>query len=87
MISNLNIMHKKITYYKLTRILKSLGFVETRKSGSHTIFLNPDFNAMIVLPYLKKNTIIGHQYFSMIKRNIVEKGILSEENFLSLFDK
>jgi len=78
-------MYKNISYRTLATMLKTLGFKEKKVKGAHIIFSNPEFNALIILPYYTANRMITPPHFSMIKRTITEKGILSEEEFYDAF--
>jgi predicted RNA binding protein YcfA (HicA-like mRNA interferase family) len=77
-------MRIKITYNELTKKLLNIGYTKKRITGSHLVFTNENFNSSIVFPVFKRNKL-AEQYFIMtVKKNVIEKGILTEEQFIEL---
>ena len=75
-----------ITYKKISKLLKSIGYEEVRKKGSHIIYSFPEYGSIVILPFLRANSMISLQLFQMIKKNIIGKGILSGEEFKNMFE-
>ena len=71
--------YKTMTYRHIATILKAIGFKEKRMKAAHIVFSHPKSNAVILLPYYTSKMIIPDPHLAMIKRTIIEKGILSEE--------
>ena len=48
---------------QIVKILKKIGFIERRQTGSHLIFSNPDTNRIVPVPMhakeLKKGTLLS----------------------------
>jgi predicted RNA binding protein YcfA (HicA-like mRNA interferase family) len=74
-------MSKKIPYRTIATFLKSLGFQEKKFKGAHIVFSLPESNVVIVLPYYTANKSMTSPHLSMIKRTLIEKGIVSEDAF------
>jgi len=74
-------MRIKITYNELTKRLRGIGYVEKRLTGSHLILDNEKFHSTIVLPIFNRNKLAEPYFILTVKKNIVEKGILTDEEF------
>lgn len=79
-------MRTKITYGELIKRLVDLGFVEKRLKGSHTILFNEEYNSTIVLPSYRKSKIAELYLILSIKKNIIGKGILNQEEFQNFIE-
>ncbi|QTA84967.1 hypothetical protein [Desulfonema magnum] len=73
-------MFKKVTYGELGEFLASLGFEEIKRSH-HIIFQNTDFDSLITLPRHRRNKIVESRHLSMIRGNLVGKGVLNKDMF------
>lgn len=76
----------KVTFGKIIENLKQIGYVEKRISNSHVILFNTEHNSTIVLPAFKKNKIAEIYLIRTIQKNVVEKGIMTKEDFDKLID-
>ena len=79
-------MRTKITYGELIKKLLKKGFIEKRMKGSHIILFNKNFNSTIVLPSYRKNKIVEHYIIMTVKKNLVGKGIVNEEEFKNIIN-
>lgn len=77
-------MRIKITYKLLVKKLHKIDFIEKRIAGSHLILVNEKFNSTIVLPMTKATETVAEYFLKTIRKNLVEKGILTEEQFYVL---
>lgn len=77
-------MRIKITYKSLVKKLIKIGFVEKRLAGSHLILVHNRFNSTIVLPMTNATEIAAEYFLRTIRKNLIEKGVLTEEQFYVL---
>lgn len=63
---------------EVVRILKKIGFTETRKTGSHLILVNKESRKIIPIPIHKKDMKRG------LLISIVKQAGLGPEEFLKL---
>jgi predicted RNA binding protein YcfA (HicA-like mRNA interferase family) len=78
-------MKIKITYQDLVKMLQKNGFVTSKKIGSHLVLVNEKYQSKIVFPVSHKNEIVKPYILLSIRKNLVEKGVLTEEKFTELF--
>ncbi len=74
----------KITYGDLIKMLLSIGFEEVRMRSSHIILHNKKFNSTIVIPLFSKNKIAEQYILMTVKKNLIEKGVLNDEQYNEL---
>ena len=72
-------MRIKITYNQLTKLIESIGFQMVRTKGPHIVYSYKSYDAIVVLKRMKKNELVPESIFAVVKRTIIEKGILSKE--------
>jgi predicted RNA binding protein YcfA (HicA-like mRNA interferase family) len=77
-------MQKKITYKVLIKKLQEIHFVQKRMVGTHLIMFNSEYNSTVVLPSVKLSEAVAPYFLRSIKKNLIEKGVLTEEQFLQL---
>lgn len=77
-------MRIKVTHKELIKKLHKINYVEARMVGSHLILVNNSFNSTIVLPIAKPKEIVAEYFLRTIRKNMIEKGILTEEEFYNL---
>ena len=80
-------MRTKIIYKELVKKLKEIDFVEKRKIGFHLMLINSQYNITIVLPIAKITETVPEYLLKTIRKNIVEKGMMTEEDFYNLLNK
>ena len=75
-----------MTANALVNLLKSVGFSKARQVGSHIILNYPNRDSIIVVP-MSGDKELRPSVLTTIKKNIVEKGIISESEFTQLSAK
>lgn len=63
---------------EIVKILRKLGFIEKRQTGSHLIFYNPAKKTIIPVPIHNKDLKKG------LLRSIIKQAGSTEEQFLKL---
>lgn len=61
------------------KVLRKLGYIEKRQTGSHKIFLNPSKRKIIPVPIHNKDLKKG-----LVKAPIIRELKITEEEFLKL---
>lgn len=77
-------MRIKITYKSLIKKLHKINFIEKRMAGSHLILANIEYDSTLVLPISKQTELVPDYFLRIIRKNIVEKGIMTDEQFYDL---
>lgn len=72
---------RQVKIKALVAALKQLGFVE-RRMGSHGIFSQPENGLIVTLPMGRKDVPVV--YLKAILKQIVDRGIMAEDDFLKL---
>lgn len=78
-------MNQNLTYRVFIEKLKKINFLEKRMESSHIILYNKEFNATIVLPLKNLREQMPNYLIKSTQKMIIEKGILSYEDFQRLF--
>jgi len=74
----------KITYNDLVKKLNNLGYQEKKALGEHLILENQKYRSTVVLPTAKPDTIVAQYFLRSVKKNIIEKGVITEDSFEKL---
>jgi predicted RNA binding protein YcfA (HicA-like mRNA interferase family) len=80
-------MRIKITYRELVKRLKEIHFIEKSKIGFHLMLINQDYNITIVLPLAKITETVPEYLLKTIRKSIVEKGVMNEDDFYNLMSR
>jgi predicted RNA binding protein YcfA (HicA-like mRNA interferase family) len=72
---------KQIKLKRLVTALKTLGFIE-RRMGSHAIFNHQETGLIVSLPMGRKDVPVV--YLKSVFKQIVDRGIISEDDFWEL---
>jgi predicted RNA binding protein YcfA (HicA-like mRNA interferase family) len=76
-----------ITSQKLIKSLKSLGFVERARKGSHIILEHPGYKQRVALPAVSPKKQLSQAVISTISKVITEAGVISKEDLEALIKK
>ena len=80
-------MRIKITFRELVKRLKEIDFTEKSKIGLHLMLINQAYNITIVLPIAKVTETVPDYLIKTIRKSIVEKGVMNEDDFYNLMNK
>jgi len=72
---------KKITYGDINALLEEEGFKSSPLKGPHVVFRNSEAQATLVLPDVKSTLAASRLHLAMLRRTLVDFGLLSEEDF------
>lgn len=70
---------------ELINVLDSLGYTIKSQMGSHMILKHPKYESIVTIPM--KGGDLPKFIISSVKKNVVEKGVTSESNFLKAINK
>lgn len=72
-------MSKQVTYARLQKTLKELGFEEMRLNGAHVIFRHGEKGAVLSVP--KSSGSVPPVYVNTAARQIANSGIATTDDF------
>jgi predicted RNA binding protein YcfA (HicA-like mRNA interferase family) len=79
-------LSQNITSKKLIAALKSLGFVEKSRLGSHIFLTHPDYRQRVVLPVTSSKKPLSPALVLTVSKVITEAGIVSKEDLEKLIE-
>ena len=65
--------------------MMSHGFSVKKIKGSHIVFENKPSNTVLLLPLYRSNSIVSEAHLLGIKRQVVTRGLIPEEEFQKIF--
>jgi predicted RNA binding protein YcfA (HicA-like mRNA interferase family) len=74
-------MSDTLTYDGLYALLRHLGFEPVTTTGSHQVFKNPEWDAVILLPPTNASDPVCPHHLVSVRGIIAEKGILDRDAF------
>ncbi|MCX6214566.1 hypothetical protein [Spirosoma sp.] len=78
-------MKTSITYSELINKLVDLGF--TKKTvGSHVLLSYKEYDSTIVMPSFKGKIIAQTYFLQAVRKNLVEKGVLTADQFDTMLE-
>ena len=70
-----------LTYANLGCLLAQLGFHPMSAAGTHNVFENPTYQAIILLPPCSADDIVRPHHIAAIRRTVIDKGITDQDTF------
>lgn len=74
-----------ITFGQLKEVLASLGF-EQRETDEFTAYQEADHDALIILPRMSPEAIVGDPYLVAIRSTVTGRGVATSEKLYSLLE-
>jgi predicted RNA binding protein YcfA (HicA-like mRNA interferase family) len=72
---------REVKLTTLVSVLRKLGF-EERRSGSHGVFRHSQTGLLVTLPMARKDVPVV--YLKAVLKQIIDRGIMSEDDLWSL---
>lgn len=70
-------MNNAITYGDVERLLTRFGFIGKSVDAMNTVFLQPENDALVILPSNRSDVPVRPSHMAIVRRTILEKGIAS----------
>lgn len=76
--------HEKVTFNQLRAVLLDLGY-EENGNGSHVIFRHPDSSIYVILPPMKRGSLLRSIDLLSVRNALANSGMVPKDKFDSLF--
>lgn len=77
---------RKITYHRLEKVLRKLGY-EADRNGSALTFRHPNSDLPVILPNKRRIDHLSPVDLVSVRNTLANSGLVSKEHFESLFDR